>query len=147
MIRSQRGGGGSHYWLVKSEPATYSWQKFAREGRAVWDGVRNYQARNNLMKMKKGDRVLFYHSNEGLAVVGIAEVAKEFYPDPTTQDKRWVAVELVPSRPLDRPVTLGEIKSNKFLQEITLVRHGRLSVMPLKAQEFERILRLGSEKG
>ncbi|MXV51440.1 EVE domain-containing protein [Pedobacter sp. HMF7647] len=131
-----------NYWLVKSEPFKYSWEKFNKEGRTFWDGVRNYQARNNLRDMKEGDLVLFYHSNEGKAVVGIAKVVKESYQDPTTDDKNWVVVDLSPVESLKRPVTLEEIKADERLKDISLVRQGRLSVMPLKANEFDRIIEL-----
>ncbi|MEO6884572.1 MAG: EVE domain-containing protein [Bacteroidia bacterium] len=134
-----------NYFLVKSEPVKYSWEKFLKDGKTFWDGVRNYSARNHLRMMKKGDLVLFYHSNEGLAVVGIAKVAKEAYQDPTTDDKNWVAVDLVPFKTLKKPVTLAEIKADKKLQNIYLVRQGRLSVMPLAAAEFDHIIAL-SEK-
>jgi predicted RNA-binding protein with PUA-like domain len=132
------------YWLVKSEPVKYSWEKFNKEGRTFWDGVRNYQARNNLREMKEGDLVLFYHSNEGKAVVGIAKVAKEFYQDPTTSDPNWVVIDLVPVEALKTPVTLEEIKADERLKEVGLVRQGRLSVMGLKREEFDRIVELGS---
>jgi predicted RNA-binding protein with PUA-like domain len=135
------------YWLVKSEPFKYSWEKFTKDGSTVWDGVRNYQARNNLKAMKKGDQVLFYHSNEGMAVVGIAQVAEEAYPDPTTGDERWVAVDLKPSKALKRPVTLEEMKKEKRLQNMKLIRQGRLSVSPVTEDEFDAILALGSQKG
>ena len=133
-----------NYWLVKSEPVKYSWEKFNKEGRAVWDGVRNYQARNNLREMKEGDLVLFYHSNEGKAVVGIAKVVKEFYQDPTTEDKNWVVVDLVPVEALKNPVTLEQVKADERLKDIHLVKQGRLSVMGLKGEEFDRIVELGS---
>jgi len=132
------------YWLVKSEPEKYSWEKFNQDGRTFWDGVRNYQARNNLREMKEGDLVLFYHSNEGKEVVGIAKVAKEFYQDPSTSDTNWVVVDLVPVEPLKKPVTLEQIKTDDKLQQIHLVRNGRLSVMGLKPEEFDRIVKLGS---
>ncbi|WP_158826472.1 EVE domain-containing protein [Mucilaginibacter lacusdianchii] len=132
------------YWLVKSEPFKYSWEKFNQDGRTFWDGVRNYQARNNLKGMKEGDLVLFYHSNEGKAVVGIAKVVKEFYQDPTTDDTNWVVVDLSPVETLKKPVTLEQIKSDERLKDISLVRQGRLSVMGLKAEEFDRIVELGS---
>jgi predicted RNA-binding protein with PUA-like domain len=135
------------YWLVKSEPVKYSWEKFSKDGLTVWDGVRNFQARNNLKAMKKGDQVLFYHSNEGMAVVGIAQVTKEAYPDPTTDDERWVVVELKPLKALKRPVTLDEIKKDKRLQNMKFVRQGRLSVSPVTEDEFDAILALGSQKG
>lgn len=132
------------YWLVKSEPVKYSWEKFNKEGRTFWDGVRNYQARNNLREMKEGDLVLFYHSNDGKEVVGIAKVAKEFYQDPTTVDPNWVVIDLVPVESLKTPVTLEEIKADERLKEVGLVRQGRLSVMGLKREEFDRIVELGS---
>lgn len=133
-----------NYWLVKSEPVKYSWEKFNQDGRTFWDGVRNYQARNNLRDMREGDLVLFYHSNEGKAVVGIAKVVKESYQDPTTDDTNWVVVDLSPVETLKAPVTLETIKADPQLANISLVRQGRLSVMPLKAEEFDRILELGS---
>ncbi len=135
-----------NHWLVKSEPFVYSWDDFVKAGRSVWDGVRNYQARNNLKAMKKGDWVLFYHSNEGLAVVGIAEVATEAYPDPTIDDPRWVVVELVPVQPLKKPVTLQQIKADNRLQQIALIRQSRLSVMPIQAEEFDLILSLSNDE-
>jgi len=133
-----------NYWLVKSEPFKYSWAKFNEDKRTFWDGVRNYQARNNLKGMKEGDLVLFYHSNEGMCVVGIAKVVREFYQDPTTDDTNWVVVDLVPVEILKNAVTLSQIKGDEYLKDISLVRQGRLSVMPLKAAEFDRILELGS---
>lgn len=132
------------HWLVKSEPFKYSWDKFNKDGRTFWDGVRNYQARNNLKAMKKGDLVLFYHSNEGKNVVGIAKVVKEFYQDPTTDDTNWVVVDLSPVETLKNPVSLEQIKAEPSLADISLVRQGRLSVMPLKAEEFDKILEMGS---
>ncbi len=134
-----------NHWLVKSEPFKYSWDKFNEDKRTFWDGVRNYQARNNLKEMKVGDLVLFYHSNEGKAVVGVAKVVKEFYQDPTTDDKNWVVVDLAPVETLKRPVTLEEVKADARLQEIGLVKQGRLSVMSLKAEEFDRILELANQ--
>ena len=134
-----------NYFLVKSEPFKYSWQRFLEDKQTFWDGVRNYQARNNLQAMKKGDLVLFYHSNEGKEVVGIAKVVKEAYQDPTTTDERWVVVDLAPVETLKNPVTLETIKSDEQLEDIALVRQGRLSVMPLKQEEFDRIVQLGSE--
>ena len=133
-----------NYWLVKSEPFKYSWTKFNEDKRTFWDGVRNYQARNNLKGMKEGDLVLFYHSNEGVEVVGIAKVVKEHYQDPTTDEPAWVVVDLAPVESLKNPVTLSQIKGDEYLKDISLVRQGRLSVMPLKAAEFDRILELGS---
>ncbi len=132
------------HWLVKSEPFKYSWEKFNKEGRTFWDGVRNYQARNNLREMREGDLVLFYHSNEGKNVVGIAKVAKEAYQDPTTSDPNWVVVDLVPFQTLKNAVSLEQIKAEESLKDVSLVRQGRLSVMPLKANEFDKILEMGS---
>lgn len=133
------------YFLVKSEPFKYSWQQFLADKRTFWDGVRNYQARNNLQAMKEGDLVLFYHSNEGKEVVGVAKVVKTSYQDPTTDDVRWVAVDLMPVQELEQPVTLEQIKQDPLLQDIALVRQGRLSVMPLKQGEFDRILEMGTK--
>lgn len=132
-----------NYWLVKSEPLKYSWEQFVKDKRTYWDGVRNYQARNNLNAMKHGDAVLFYHSNEGLAVVGIARVVKEAYQDPTTEDQRWVVVDLEPVEPLPQPVLLSEMKQEKRLQNMALIHQGRLSVMPLTKEEFEIIVGKG----
>lgn len=133
-----------NHWLVKSEPFKYSWEKFKKDGRTFWDGVRNFQARNNLRDMKEGDLVMFYHSNEGKEVVGIAKVVKESYQDPTTDDKNWLVVDLAPVETLKRPVTLEEIKADERLKDIGLVKQGRLSVMSLKAEEFDRILELAN---
>lgn len=133
-----------NYFLVKSEPFKYSWEQFNKDGRTFWDGVRNYQARNNIKLMKEGDLVLFYHSNEGKNVVGVAKVVKEFYQDPTTADANWVVVDLVPVEGLKNPVSLAEIKAEESLADISLVKQGRLSVMQLKAEEFDKILEMGS---
>lgn len=130
------------YWLVKSEPFKYSWQQFNIDGRTFWDGVRNYQARNNLKEMLEGDLVLFYHSNEGKCVVGIAKVVKSFYQDPTTEDINWVVVDLVPFKTLNKPVTLAQIKAEESLQDISLIKQGRLSVMPLRVSDFDKILEM-----
>lgn len=130
------------HYLVKSEPNKYSWDQLLEDKSTFWDGVRNYQARNYLKEMKVGDLVLFYHSNIGKEVVGIARVIKEHYQDPTTDDERWVAVDLEAIETLNNPVTLAQVKADDFLQNISLVRQGRLSVMPLKAEEFDRILEL-----
>ncbi len=133
-----------NYFLVKSEPFKYSWEQFNKDGETFWDGVRNYQARNNLKAMKKGDLVLFYHSNEGKEIVGMAKVVKEFYQDPTTEDERWVVVDLAPVETFKVPVTLEAIKADPQLQDIALVRQGRLSVMPLKREEFDRLVAMGT---
>lgn len=130
------------YWLVKSEPFKYSWDRFVKDGSTFWDGVRNYQARNNLRAMKKGDQVLFYHSNEGLEIVGIAKVVKEAYQDPTTDDERWSVVDLAPVKKLKRPISLEEIKSDDRLRNIALVRQSRLSVQPIQPEELDAILEL-----
>lgn len=133
-----------NYWLVKSEPFVFSYDDMVRDGKAQWDGVRNYQARNNLRAMQVGDICLFYHSNEGLAVVGLAKVIKEHYPDPTAEKGDWSAVELGPVKPFERHVTLAEIKTVPELQQMLLVRNGRLSVQPVTSDEFFRILDLGN---
>lgn len=133
-----------NYFLVKSEPFKYSWEQFLKDKQTFWDGVRNYQARNNLKEMKIGDLVLFYHSNEGKEVVGIAKVIKEFYQDPTTTDERWVVVDLAPLETLKKPVNLQTIKDDELLKDTALVKQSRLSVMPLKQAEFDRIIELGS---
>lgn len=134
------------YWLVKSEPFKYSWQQFLSDGKAMWDGVRNYQARNNLQAMKKGEQVLFYHSNVGLEIVGLAEVTREAYPDPTTEDPRWVVVDIKPIRTLAHPVPLSLIKQIPELAELGLVRQGRLSVSEVRELEFRKILSLAGER-
>lgn len=128
------------YWLVKSEPSVYSWEQFILDGGTYWDGVRNYQARNNLQAMSVGDLVLYYHSNEGLAIVGIASVARQAYQDPTTDDQRWVAVDLRPQSALAYPVTLSMIKQEPKLQSIALVKQGRLSVVPVTPEEYDCII-------
>lgn len=135
-----------NYWLVKSEPFKYSWEQFTKDKKAIWDGVRNYAARNNMRAMKKGDLVLFYHSNEGLAIVGIAKVVKEAYQDPTTEDTAWSVVELAPFKALKRPVTLAEIKADKKLAEMQLVKLSRLSVAAIKPHEFDYVLELSETK-
>ncbi|HET8573875.1 MAG TPA: EVE domain-containing protein [Edaphocola sp.] len=131
------------YWLVKSEPFKYSWEQLLKDGQTFWDGVRNYQARNNLREMKIGDKILFYHSNEGLCVVGIAEVAREAYPDPTIDDERWVAVDIRPLKALPEPVTLKDMKMQQALAEMGLIRQGRLSVVSLTKKEFGTVLKMG----
>jgi predicted RNA-binding protein with PUA-like domain len=131
------------YWLVKSEPFKYSWDQFVVDKETFWDGVRNYLARNNMRAMKKGDLVLFYHSNEGMEVVGIAKVSKEHYPDPTAEDDTWSVVNLKPVKKLKNPVTLATIKSEPRLAQIQLLRLNRLSVIALTPHEFDVILQLG----
>jgi predicted RNA-binding protein with PUA-like domain len=135
-----------NHWLVKSEPFKYSWDKFVKDKKAVWDGVRNYAARNNMRAMKKGDLLFFYHSNEGLEIVGIAKVIKEAYQDPTTDETAWSVVDIAPFKKLKRPVTLAEIKADKQLEGIELVRLSRLSVASIKPKEFDRILELSETK-
>ncbi|HEY8121130.1 MAG TPA: EVE domain-containing protein [Myxococcota bacterium] len=134
------------FWLVKSEPSTYSWQQFVAEKGTFWSGVRNPMARNNLAAMRKGDAVLFYHSGEGKAVIGLATVTRESYPDPSADDPKWLVVDLAPSKPLAEPVTLAAIKAEKSLAEIALVRFSRLSVQPLPRAAFEKILAMGKTK-
>jgi predicted RNA-binding protein with PUA-like domain len=135
-----------NYWLVKSEPFKYSWDQFKKDKTTFWDGVRNYQARNNLREMKKGDLVLWYHSNEGKEIVGIAKVAKESYQDPTTEDPNWVVVDLKCFKKLKKPITLEQIKADKRLANMGLVRQGRLSVSSLTVAEFDTIIALSEEK-
>ena len=130
------------YWLVKQEPSVYSWADFIREGKTAWTGVRNYTARNNLRAMRKGDAVLFYHSVTDKAVVGIATVNREAYPDPTATEGDWSAVGLAPERALPRPVALDEIKRNAKLKEMALLRLSRLSVQPVTRAQFDEIARM-----
>jgi len=133
----------TQHWLVKQEPESYAWATFVKDGRTSWDGVRNYQARNNLRLMAAGDPVLFYASGGPKEVVGIARVSKVAYPDPTADDPAWVSVELEAVRPLARPVPIAEIRAEASLSKVPLLRHTRLSVMPLTRAEFEGIVRLG----
>jgi predicted RNA-binding protein with PUA-like domain len=133
------------YWLVKSEPFKYSWDQFVADKKTFWDGVRNYGARNNLKAMKKGDQVLFYHSNEGVEIVGIAQVVKEFYQDPTTDEEAWVVVDLKPVKKLKKSVPLSAIKSNTALANMDLVRLGRLSVQTVKEDEWHIIMEMAGE--
>ncbi len=133
----------AQHWLIKSEPSAYSWSDLVRDHKTAWTGVRNFQARNNLRAMKRGDLVLFYHSVKDPAVVGISKVEKEFYPDPTASEGDWSCVDLVPVKQLPSPVPLAEIKADPLLKEISLIRQSRLSVMPLTAHEYQRILKLG----
>lgn len=136
----------SNCWMVKQEPEVYSWSDFVNDGRTDWSGVRNYQARNNLREMKSGDRVLFYHSGKDKAVVGIAEVVKTAYPDPTADDPQWVAVDLKPIKPFDAPVQLAAIRYDKRLSQLPLIRQSQLSVMALTKDEFETIVAMGKNK-
>ncbi|MGD9628251.1 MAG: EVE domain-containing protein [Pyrinomonadaceae bacterium] len=133
-----------NYWLVKQEPATYSFDDFRKEKKTDWTGVRNYQARNFLRDMKKGDEVLFYHSGDERAVVGFSTVSKPAFPDPTADDDGWIAVELKAGKAFARPVTLAEVKAEPKLSNILLVRNGRISVMPLTKAEFDQIVKMGS---
>jgi predicted RNA-binding protein with PUA-like domain len=136
----------SQYWLVKQEPTAYSWDQFVADGKADWTGVRNFQARNNLRSMKSGDQVLYYHSVNGKAVVGIAVVSREAFPDPTATSGDWSAVEIKPVRPVNPPVTLDQIKSDPALAQIPLLRQSRLSVMSLSQNEFEGVLGIAGVK-
>lgn len=132
------------YWLIKSEPFKYSWEQFLKDKKTFWDGVRNYGARNNLKAMKKGDLAFFYHSNEGVEIVGIAEVIKEHYPDP--EDDKWVLVDFKPYKTLKNPVTLAQVKADPRLQQMDLVRLGRLSVQTVKPEEWDIVMQLAGEK-
>ncbi len=133
-----------NYWLVKSEPAAYSWTQFVKDGKAAWTGVRNFQARNNLRAMKKGDAVFFYHSVTGKEVVGLAKVVKEFYPDATAEEGDWSCVDLAPDKTFKRTVTLESIKTDKILSTMPLVKQSRLSVTPLSKAQAERLLTICS---
>ncbi len=135
-----------NYWLIKSEPNTYSWDDFVAKEKDHWDGVRNYQARNNIKEMKPGDLALFYHSVKAKEIVGIAEVVSDHYPDPTIDDDRWVVVDLIPHLKLKNPVKLDQVKKEERLSEMVLVKNSRLSVQPVKAEEFDVIIQL-SELG
>ncbi|MGZ8558454.1 MAG: EVE domain-containing protein [Chitinophagaceae bacterium] len=134
------------YWLAKSEPSAYSWDDLIKEKQTCWSGVRNYAARIHLKAMKQGDEVLFYHSNEGTEIIGIAKVAKEFYQDPTTSDDAWVAVDLKPHKKLKKPVTLAQVKADKRLTNMALVRLGRLSVQPVTDEEWKIVMEMAGEK-
>jgi predicted RNA-binding protein with PUA-like domain len=135
-----------NYWLVKQEPSKYSWEQFVQDKETYWDGVRNYQARNNLKAMRKGDHVLFYHSVVGKEIMGVAKITKEAYPDPTTDDDRWVVVNLKPVIAMKNTVTLEDIKAHQDLQTIALVKQSRLSVSPLTEKEFTIILGMGQTR-
>src|SRR5580693_3551272 len=137
---------GKNYWLVKSEPESYSWTQFVKDGKTAWTGVRNFQARNNLRAMKKGDFVFFYHSGTTKDVVGLARVEKEAYADPTADEGDWSAVDLMPVKQLAAPVTLGTIKTDKILKDMFLVRNSRISVSPLTEAHFNRIMALAETK-
>ena len=132
-----------NYWLMKTEPETFSWDDLIRDKKAGWDGVRNFQARTHLKNMKIGDQAFFYHTGDEKAIVGIAKVTKEHYPDPTDND--WVAVEIVPVRKLKNPVTLAQIKADKRLSDMVLVKASRLSVQPVKREEFDKVVALSEE--
>ena len=135
-----------NHWLVKQEPEKYPWSQFVKDQGTYWDGVRNYQARNNLRAMKKGDHVFFYHSVSEKAIVGVAKVTREAYPDPTAKEGDWSVVDLKPVKAMVEPVTLEQIKAEAKLSEIALIKQSRLSVMPLGSPEFRRILQLGQTK-
>lgn len=130
------------YWLVKSEPFVYSWDDFVKEKKTCWSGVRNYAARLHLRAMKKGEEVLFYHSNEGVEIVGVAKVIREAYQDPTTEDDRWVAVDLQPLRKLKNPIPLDKIKKEKSLANMALIRISRLSVQPVTEEEWKKVMEM-----
>ena len=134
------------YWLIKSEPSVYSFDQLIKDKQTVWEGVRNYAARIHLKAMKKGDEAFYYHSNEGTEIVGIAKVSKEFYQDPTTDDEAWVAVDVKPVRRLKNPVSLAKIKADKRLQNMALVRLGRLSVQPVTDEEWDIVLAMAGDK-
>jgi len=134
------------YWLAKSEPSKFPWTQLVRDKRTIWDGVRNFEARNNLRAMKKGDLVLFYHSNDGKEIVGIAKVVKEAYPDASADEGDWSAVDLAPHKALEKPVTLAQIKADKKLANMSLLRRSRLSVVPVTAAEFSHIVELSETK-
>jgi predicted RNA-binding protein with PUA-like domain len=133
------------YWLIKSEPFKYSWENFEKDKQTFWDGVRNYAARLNLRAMKKGDLAFFYHSNEGTEIVGIAKIVKEAYQDPTTDDERWVAVDVAAHKKLKKPVSLAQIKEEPRLAQMALVRLGRLSVQPVTDEEWEIVMKMAGE--
>ncbi len=131
-----------NYWILKTEPFKYSWDDLEKDGSTFWDGVRNYQARNNMQAMQKGDIAFIYHSNKGLEIIGVAMIIKEAYQDPTTQDERWVAVDIAPMKKLNEPVTLSALKSNPKLANLAMIRQGRLSVSPVDSKEWNEILKM-----
>lgn len=137
---------GMNYWLVKQEPTAYAWEQFVKDGKSDWTGVRNFQARNNLQAMAKGDQALYYHSNVGKEVVGIATVSKTAFPDPTADEPGWICVELKPLKPLSKPVGLDLFKKDPVLKETALIKQSRLSVMPLTPAQFKKVLQLGETK-
>ena len=134
------------YWLMKSEPSAYSWQQLVKDGKTGWTGVRNFQASANMKKMQKGDRVFFYHSNEGLEIVGIMEVAKEYHPDPTDKTEKFGMVEVKPVAPVPTPVSMKEIKATPSLKDMVLVKNSRLSVQPVTAAEWKQVCKMGGVK-
>ena len=134
------------YWIAKSEPYKYSWENMLKDKITYWDGVRNYQARNNLKAMKKGDQVFFYHSNEGKEIVGVTEVLREHYQDPTTDDDRWVVVDLKVKKSLKRSISLAEIKKDPILSKMSLIKQSRLSVLESEKKHFDRIIKKSNEK-
>ena len=133
---------GKNYWLVKQEPEDYSWNDLVRDGKTAWTGVRNFQARNNLRKMKPDDAVLFYHSGKEKSVIAIAEVARPAYPDPTDDDEAWIAVDIKPVKALPRTVPLADIRANSMLRDLLLVRQSRMSVMPVSKEDFDEIVKM-----
>lgn len=133
------------YWLLKSEPFKYSWEQLLKDKQTFWDGVRNYQARNNLRNMKLGDQALFYHSNEGLCVVGIVEIIKTSYPDPTSDNPQWLAVDIAPVKALKNAVPLANMKTEPALSEMSLIKQSRLSVCQLTKDEFIHIVQMGNK--
>lgn len=135
-----------NYWIVKSEPFKYSWDRLIKDGQTFWDGVRNYAARNNLRAMKNGDKVFFYHSNEGLEIVGLAQVVREAYPDPTIDDDTWVAVDIKPVKTLKKPVPLAVMKKTPGLESLQLIRIGRLSVSAVTEEEYQVVMSLAGER-
>ena len=135
------------YWLMKSEPSAYSWQQLNKDGKTGWTGVRNFQASANMKKMQKGDRVFFYHSNEGLEIVGIMEVTKEYHPDPTDKTEKFGMVEVKPVQPVPTPVSMKEIKATPSLKDMVLVKNSRLSVQPVTAAEWKQVCKMGGVKG
>ncbi|HNP94797.1 MAG TPA: EVE domain-containing protein [Cyclobacteriaceae bacterium] len=132
-----------NYWLMKTEPGTYSWDDLVKDKKTIWDGVRNFQARSNIKAMKKGDTIFIYHSGEGKEIVGLAKVSKEHFPDP--KDKDWSVVEISADKKLKRPVTLAEVKATKKLSDMVLVRSSRLSVQPVKKEEFDLVIQMSQK--